>query len=136
MSPVPIAAPAAVAPATLPAHDEAATQKWLETEIERAKREEPPPPPPPEATAERAYYASSAEWHATANDPYDDGRYGYRGAYRYHSYDRRIGVGTFPANTILGAGIGAIVGNQHGHRGRGAWIGGSIGFLLDQCARW
>lgn len=39
--------------------------------------------------------------------------------------------GTFPLHTALGAGVGAIIGHQHGRRGRGAWIGGGVGLLFD-----
>lgn len=41
----------------------------------------------------------------------------------------------FPVNTAFGAGIGALIGHQSRHRGRGALIGGSIGLLLD-IGRW
>ena len=41
----------------------------------------------------------------------------------------------FPINTALGAGLGAIIGNQSGHSERGAWIGSGVGLLLD-IGRW
>lgn len=37
----------------------------------------------------------------------------------------------FPVNTVVGAGLGAIIGHQRGRRDRGALIGGSIGLLFD-----
>lgn len=41
----------------------------------------------------------------------------------------------FPVNTVVGAGIGAVIGHQSHHRNRGALIGGSVGLLFD-LARW
>ncbi|MBX3463401.1 MAG: glycine zipper family protein [Planctomycetes bacterium] len=41
----------------------------------------------------------------------------------------------FPVHTAMGAGIGAVIGHQSGHRGRGALVGGSFGLLLD-LGRW
>lgn len=41
----------------------------------------------------------------------------------------------FPINTAIGAGLGAIIGNQSGHSERGAWIGSGIGLLFD-IGRW
>lgn len=38
---------------------------------------------------------------------------------------------TFPVNTLLGAGVGAIIGHQNGRRESGALIGGGVGMLLD-----
>lgn len=48
-------------------------------------------------------------------------------------YDRRRDW--FPVHTLVGAGIGAVIGHQHGHRNRGAWIGAHTGLLFD-LARW
>jgi hypothetical protein len=48
---------------------------------------------------------------------------------------RRDGLGWFPVNAAVGAGVGAIIGHQSGRRGRGALIGSGIGFLFD-LARW
>jgi hypothetical protein len=41
----------------------------------------------------------------------------------------------FPFHTVLGAGIGAVIGHQSGQRSAGAWIGGGIGLALD-LQRW
>jgi hypothetical protein len=43
--------------------------------------------------------------------------------------------GWFPMGTVVGAGIGAVIGNQSGNRGRGAFIGSNVGLLFDM-ARW
>jgi len=53
----------------------------------------------------------------------------YRTSYRPYRRNR------FPINTAVGAGIGAIIGHQHGRRDRGALIGGSWGLLMD-LSRW
>jgi hypothetical protein len=47
--------------------------------------------------------------------------------------DRRTTA--FPVNTAVGAGIGAIIGNQSGNRDRGALIGSGVGLLFD-LGRW
>ena len=69
--------------------------------------------------------------------PYYGSYYGYGGYgsyggayYGYGAPWRSRGPG-FPINTALGAGIGAIIGNQSGRSGRGALIGGGVGLLLD-----
>lgn len=36
-----------------------------------------------------------------------------------------------PVNTIVGAGVGALIGDANGHAADGAWIGAGIGLLLD-----
>ena len=38
---------------------------------------------------------------------------------------------SFPWHTAVGAGIGAIIGNQSDHLEEGAWIGAGVGFLMD-----
>lgn len=87
---------------------------------------------------------SQAAVAAPSGDGWRVSAYPYYGAYSggYCSYDpyyggyygpRRNRGSTFPINTAVGAGIGAIVGNQrwrHG-AGRGALIGGGIGLLFD-----
>jgi len=61
-------------------------------------------------------------------DPYDDYL-----RYRESSQPRR---GSWvPVNTLVGAGIGAIIGNQSGDSDQGALIGGGIGLLMD-LTRW
>lgn len=76
-----------------------------------------------------------------ANDPnsYGDGSYGNYASYtqpvtRTSAWRSRRG-GWFPVGTAVGAGIGAVIGNQSGHRGRGAFIGSNVGLLFDM-ARW
>jgi hypothetical protein len=56
----------------------------------------------------------------------------YRDVDRRH---RRWREPFFPVHTAVGAGIGAIIGHQSGHRDRGALIGGSIGLARD-LGRW
>lgn len=41
----------------------------------------------------------------------------------------------FPVGATIGAGIGYAIGRNHGHRHRGAWIGGGLGLLFD-LQRW
>lgn len=117
--PLPAQAPAEpMAPA-----DEEATRAWLDEAIERAPRVEPPEPIV--QVVERPVYVYDRR------DRYYGG-YGRRGYYSYDPYRGHYRPrSTFPLNTALGAGIGAIIGHQDGHRGEGALIGGSIGFLLD-----
>ena len=64
---------------------------------------------------------------------YVDHRYDPNG-WRWHEprWQRRS---AFPINTLLGAGVGAIIGHQSGRRDRGALIGGGVGLLLD-LPRW
>jgi hypothetical protein len=70
---------------------------------------------------------------AVPGEPYYVGTRGYRD---WDEYDRARRRGTwFPVNTVVGAGVGAIIGHQRGHRGRGALIGAHAGLLLD-VARW
>jgi hypothetical protein len=65
-------------------------------------------------------------------EPY--GSYGYHGYYEPYGY-RRARRSTFPVNTLLGAGLGAVIGHQSGRRDRGALIGGGLGLLFD-LPRW
>lgn len=58
------------------------------------------------------------------------------GEWRYYEREaRRHREPFFPINTAVGVGVGAVIGNQSRHRGRGALIGGSLGLMLD-LARW
>lgn len=76
-----------------------------------------------------------------AGDVADEGSYTpryaeYVGYYRdVDRRHRRWREPFFPVHTAVGAGIGAIIGHQSGHRGRGALIGGSIGLARD-LGRW
>ena len=88
--------------------------------------QEAPPPPAPEP--EYRY----VDRYVSVDD------YGYRGGvgYGYGGYGYRRRGPWFPINTAVGAGLGAIIGHQSGRRGRGAWIGGGVGLLLDLNRRW
>ncbi|MFT4842603.1 MAG: hypothetical protein ACI8UD_003148 [Planctomycetota bacterium] len=66
-------------------------------------------------------YVNSGRGYST----YDDYLYNRR-SYR----DRQRGS-RFPINTVVGAGVGAIIGHQRGRRDRGALIGGGVGLLFD-----
>lgn len=63
---------------------------------------------------------------------------GHQGSTYGSGYDyerRRHRAGWFPVHTVVGAGVGAIIGRHHGHSRRGAWIGAHTGLLFDM-ARW
>jgi hypothetical protein len=71
-----------------------------------------------------------------AADPGDAGQARY-----YHDdwqperhQERRRGF--FPVGTAVGAGVGAVIGNQSGRRGRGAAIGAGLGLLFDINRAW
>ena len=66
-------------------------------------------------------YVNSGRGYST----YDDYLYNRR----VHRARRR--GSRFPVNTVVGAGVGAIIGHQSGRRDRGALIGGGVGLLLD-----
>ena len=129
VSPAPV--PQRVAPALAQPLDDAATRAWLDQEIELAPRVEPPEPivQVVERVVERPVYVDPPY------DPYwHDYRYGgYYPSYGYRRYRCRT---SFPINTALGAGIGAIIGHQSGRRSRGAWIGGGLGYLFDVGRCW
>jgi hypothetical protein len=112
--------------------DSEATRAWLDAEIER-NRYVPPPPPPPRVEREvvvRREYVPVRRYY----DAWDSCEYDYdRGVY-VETRSRRARP-TFPWNTAVGAGLGAVIGHQSGHRSEGAWIGAGYGLLLD-IARW
>ena len=56
-------------------------------------------------------------------------RYGRYGRTRYGDYRRRQSF--VPLNTLFYGGLGAIIGNQSGHRDRGLAIGAGFGLLQD-----
>lgn len=101
------------------AADSEATRAWFDREIERARYVPPPPPVETRIVYERVpvqydeYYVSQPD--CRYDDPCDGPR--------------------FPVNTAVGAGLGAIIGHQSGHRDEGAAIGAGIGLLFD-LARW
>lgn len=77
-------------------------------------------------------------WDGYAGAPYRQSYYpGYYGGYYGYYGPGGYREPAFPINTAIGAGIGAIIGNQNGRRarGRGALIGGGIGLLFD-LERW
>jgi hypothetical protein len=135
-----MAQPVAPSPAPQAAPlDDAATKAWLDQQIDQNRYVPPPPPPPPVQVVERVVERPVYVRERVAYESYPsygyDGYYSYQ-PYYYGSYQRRSYHSTFPLNTALGAGVGAIIGHQSGHRGRGAWIGGGLGLLLDLNSRW
>lgn len=143
-NPVPPAAPQKVRVergSDLPPPNEAATEAWLTEQIEKAPRVEEPERPelPPlrdpfDGPDSRNHYDEFG--YEADYGPYRDhyyrpvyGRTGYYDPYGY--YGRPYRRSTFPINTAIGAGVGAIIGHQRGRRGRGALIGGGIGLLFD-----
>ena len=66
-------------------------------------------------------YVNSGRGYST----YDDYLYNRR------VYGARRRGTRFPVNTVVGAGVGAIIGNQRGRRDRGALIGAGLGLLFD-----
>ncbi len=151
--PPPTHAPPRPAVKTNPTNEEA-TQKWLRQEIERLTGRPPeqllqgptsqaaPPPVAPENEAAAQGYPQQAQQPVVV-DRYtvqQPAPYGYdihgEPVYVYPSPRYRPYETPFPVNTVLGAGIGAIIGNQsHHHAAQGAWIGGAVGFLAD-LTRW
>lgn len=96
--------------------DEAATELFLDHEIER--RRYVAPAPVPSRVVERVYVESPAD--------------GYRDHYRMEQEYYRS---RFPWNAAVGAGLGAVIGHQSGHRDQGAAIGAGVGLLFD-VMRW
>ena len=114
----------------LPPVNDAATKAWLDREIEHNRYVAPPPPPVP--AVERL-----ADERQLGYQPADQDPYAYRPYYHYGAYGRSEPPGTtFPLHTALGAGVGAIIGHQSGHRSEGAWIGGGLGLLMDLGSHW
>lgn len=101
--------PPAAAPSqrTVIMENEEATQDFLQLQIERSSDVKPPVEPKVQIV-ERTVYV----------DSYGDAR-------------PRGPRSTFPIQTAIGAGVGAIIGNQSGDRGEGAAIGAGVGLLLD-----
>jgi len=117
--------PPSALPSGAPSTDEAATRAWLDEEIER-HRYVPPP------VEESEPVADAARTVQVGSDPRYDPYYQY--GPRYESPPSH-GT-TFPLNTVVGAGLGAVIGHQSGNRGQGAWIGGSLGLLVDLTSHW
>ncbi len=126
---------AGIAAPAQPTNDEA-TRAWLDRTVEERRAANPDEPPAPMfQTVERTVYVDRP---VRVYDDCDSWRYqrsdygyGYDDCDRYGSYRSRSYHSTFPINTVVGAGVGAIIGHQSHHRGRGAAIGAGIGLLLD-----
>lgn len=73
--------------------------------------------------------AADSEYGQQARYYYDDWQ-----PDRYRYQERRRGW--FPVGTAVGAGVGAVIGNQSGRRGRGAAIGAGLGLLFDINRTW
>lgn len=104
--------------------DSEATRQWLDQEIERNRYVPPPPPPPPVVTQRvvvRREYVPVRRYHYH-DEVWDDG---------YYVRSPQASSPTFPWHTAVGAGLGAVIGHQYGHRSRGAWIGAGTGLLFD-----
>ena len=123
----------AVRPVRPASMDEAATSAWLDQQIDQNRYVPPPPPPPPPVERVEVERIVEQPVYVQERVVYADGYYQ---PYYYGSYQRRSHYSSFPLNTALGAGVGAIIGHQSGHRGRGAWIGGGLGLLFDLNSRW
>lgn len=110
--------------------DEEATKAFLEQEIERNKPPEPTPPPS-QPTVQAVRYVERPVY-VQRRAYADEYPYYYESARHYHGDHY---TSPFPWNTAIGAGMGAIIGHQSGHRGEGAAIGAGVGLLLD-LGRW
>ncbi len=127
--------------------DEDATNRWLEAERARVDAVNPERPPEPvyqvverPVYVDRTVYVERPYWRRGYVG------YGYDacGQPVYHTYDcydsypvyrRPVRETAFPVNTLLGAGLGAVIGHQSGRRDRGAAIGAGLGLLFD-LGRW
>lgn len=140
-SPAPAPAPAAPAAETAPAAPAPPATTLTEEQRNAAFRSyvgaprtyAPAPLPPPRVVdriAERVVYRDVRPVH-------------YVPSYRVHRYGAYEPVGSTLARTALYTGIGAIIGHQYHHRGRGAAIGAGLALLTspwrwyDDCdSRW
>lgn len=125
------------------ATDEGATQQWLQQEVERVDARNPERPPEPiyqvverPVYVDRTVYVDRPYWR-TRYVGYGYDCYGEPVYYQHHQgyYGHSRPRSTFPWNTAVGAGLGAVIGHQSGRRDRGAAIGAGIGLLFD-LARW
>jgi hypothetical protein len=127
------AAPPAPAHFTPPVNgttNEQATQQWLQQQIEERNARNPEQPPAPiYQTVEHTTYVDRPVYSQDQN--YDDrGQPVYGSPYYGNPYYGH--PSTFPVHTAIGAGMGAIIGNQFHHQsGQGAAIGAGVGLLLD-----
>ena len=122
--------------------NEGATNQWLQQQVEERNARNPERAPEPVyqvVEKEVPVYVDRPVHHYYRAPRYDYGGYGWddcgEPVYGYRTYgyygDRHRHSG-FPVHTALGAGMGAIIGNQFHHQsGRGAAIGAGVGLLID-----
>ena len=123
--------PPVVQPPPQPAQqtNEEATRAWLDRTIE--KRRNANPPVPMQQPVERTVYVERPYPEGDASYGYDRGGQLVYGPYSSPGYGGNP-YGSFPIHTALGAGMGAVIGNQFHHQsGQGAAIGAGVGLLLD-----
>lgn len=121
--------------------DPAASDRYLEEEANRRREELPENDPLPQQTVyvevpvevpveRRVYYRDHYEPRHYDVVHYGPS-YGYRSHYRHHGYygHRHHRGHAVLGRTLVGAGLGAIIGHQSGRRDKGAAIGAGIGFL-------
>lgn len=111
--------------------DEDATREFLEEQIERREAEGPITEPPPPETV----YVEVPRHYDHYRYRYPGSYYGYGYGYPNTYYRRHRGREFSLGNTLFGAGLGAIIGHQSGHRDRGAAIGAGFGLLMDLADR-
>lgn len=115
------------------ATDEDATKAWLQqTADDRRAADTTSAPVPLQQTVfvDRPIYTERyVDPYGYGYDAYGHPVYGY--GYGYESCRQS----DFPVNTVVGAGIGAIVGHGSKHQGRDIAIGAGIGLLFD-LPRW
>jgi len=134
-SPPPVVQPQAP-PQPAQQTNEEATRAWLDRTIEE-RRNANPPVPMQQQPVERTVYVERPypEGGASYGYGYDQGGQPVYGPYSSPGYGANP-YGSFPIHTALGAGMGAVIGNQFHHQsGRGAAIGAGVGLLLD-LAHW
>jgi hypothetical protein len=121
-------------PAPSPTNEEA-TRAWLDRTIQERRNANPPPEPIHEPVERTVYVERPPEGDASYGYSYDRGGQLAYGPYSQPGYGGNP-YGSFPVHTALGAGVGAVIGNQFHHQsGRGAAIGAGVGLLLD-LAHW
>jgi len=111
-------------PRQAPLHEtnEEATRAWLDRTIEMRRTANPDVPPVP---MQETVYVDRPIYH----QGYPVNGYDAYGQPVY--YPQSQPYTTFPINTLLGAGVGAVIGHQSHHQSEGAWIGAGAGLLLD-----